>query len=402
MSRSIVTGILSLLFAFAVPPEARADSYRYFDYPEGENIILSSSPGTNAMDALNPDLKIRVDRNAKFIPKAGSNGWLKGDVEWVDSQGNRRVARNVWVDSNDTRDNPLMRPPIRVTITKSQTSSEPPCPLNTVNPALSKLATSFKALPNSEADVSTALAFFGSGRCIPLPADYKKAQQEFEKTKQLPPEKSPGLFRETLGRGFEDAKTPGVVARYKGVALGMNHLFAIESMARTIYGEMRGCTKYGARYPMAVARVIMNRAADVSKKGVSENFIAPRSEGFKSNSVGDDKRFFKNADELMIVPHLFEAPRQFSTWNRGDANNDEALCPKTDSPEWKTAVNTAVLAVMKDPDFMKKTDSLNGVKYYTSGIVPSWGAQELEGKSVDGQPVDKKSCLRFWKTNKDE
>lgn len=400
MLRSSIIAFFSLFFLVV---SAKADSYRYFDFPEGESIILSSSPGNNAMDALNPDLKIRVDRNAKFIPKAGANGWLKGDVEWVDAKGNARIARNVWVNSSDTRDNPLARPPIRITINRAPNpSAEPPCPLNTANPALSKLATSFKALPNSESDVSTALSFFGSGRCIQLPADYKKAQGEFERTKTLPPEKSPGLFRETLGRGFEQAKTPGVVARYNGVALGMNHLFAIESMARTIYGEMRGCTKYGMRYPMAVARVIMNRAADVSKKGVSENFIAPKSEGFKSNSVGEDKRFFKNADELMIVPHLFEAPRQFSTWNRGDANNDEALCPKTESPEWKAALNISVLAVMKDPEFMRKTENLAGVKYYTSGIVPSWGAQELEGKSVDGQPVDKKSCLRFWKTNKDE
>lgn len=389
----------------------RADSnIVYFDFPEGAHTILSSTSRVNPFDAANPDLRVLVSQNARFIISGydrngysvGADGQLvkerffRGDVEWVDSQGRKRVLKNVFIPESSTRATPLRGRDLTVSPVNVPKKD---CPENTPDSAMNRINQVFRDLPGSKADVGTALAFFGAGSCIALSADEKAAQEEqLRNPGRMVKQTEPHLFRRALGRQYDQVKkNHSVVATHKGFPLAAVHLIAIDAMARTIYGEMRGCMKHGKRYPMAVARVIMNRADAIRDKGLSEGFVSPKSEGHaRFRGAENPRTALRGVNTAVIVPHLFEAPRQFSVWNKGDANNDEVLCPKKDSAEWKTAIEVATAAVTKDPDFMKQTDELKGIEFYSSGMTPSWAGTERTGLTVGGQPLDKRSCIQLW------
>lgn len=350
---------------------------RYFDYPENQYVILSRGSTTSPMDAMDPSLRIRVDRNARFtVRQVDPNGstyengarrtatMYRGDVEWIDDKGRKQVLRDVYVPAQDTREKPIIGRETPVNGLKSGDPKENCDPLT-------KQVQSIKN--------AVGLKSYKMGECLPTPP-------------------SGNLFHGSLGKKYEAIKAgPPIFGNYHGRAVYPIHAYAIESLARTIYGEMRGCLRKGNRYGMAVARVVHNRAIDIQKHGLRESYVNPKSAGMKEELVTDSARTqMKMSSTMQIIPHLFEANKQFSVWNRGDANNRAILCPDLNSKEWQTSLDIASAAVLKDPEFMKATDDVK-VRHYTSGMEAPWkGLTEQKNVSVGGLPVDDPKCLRFW------
>ncbi len=96
-----------------------------------------------------------------------------------------------------------------------------------------------------------------------------------------------------------------------GEAMTQAQLIEIDSLARTLYGEMAQCYKHGLQYPLAVAKIIQNRKN--SKR--DREFIDP------PHSPGKPK-----------AAQVATTPSQFSMWHRtiaGKKNNPlhHGLCP---------------------------------------------------------------------------
>ena len=111
---------------------------------------------------------------------------------------------------------------------------------------------------------------------------------------------------------------------------------SVDTMARTLWGEARGCGKDGMSH---VANVIVNRAS------------SPRWWG----------------DDIITV---CRAPWQFSCWNIDDPNYDKLLAVTTSDPEFATAVFISITATMRQlPDATDGADS-----YYAMSmkVPPTW------------------------------
>jgi hypothetical protein len=161
---------------------------------------------------------------------------------------------------------------------------------------------------------------------------------------------------------------------------------AVDALARSLYGEMRGSPKDSSSYLKTTARVILNRAALLKKEGAGiRNFISEKS----IQQVGD----LKTQSVFKILPHVISSPKQISSWNVDDPNLIVNLCPNPKSEEekiaWKMAVDVASEAVYKTNKFLDETKCIPYL-YYTSNLVPSW-ADTI--KSVDPEPLAQKECL---------
>jgi spore germination cell wall hydrolase CwlJ-like protein len=122
---------------------------------------------------------------------------------------------------------------------------------------------------------------------------------------------------------------------------------SVDTLARTIWGEARGCGASGMGH---VANVIINR------------IDSPR-------WWGDD------------VISVCRAPRQFSCWNADDPNYDKLLAATTANTEFAVAVALSLRAVgRKLPDETGGADS-----YYATSMrqPPAW-AKRAEKTFSDG------------------
>ena len=114
---------------------------------------------------------------------------------------------------------------------------------------------------------------------------------------------------------------------------------SVDTLARTIWGEARGCGLAGMAH---VANVIVNRADN------------PR-------WWGDD------------VIHVCTAPEQFSCWNADDPNREKLLAVADTDPEFMIAVTIATAAVGR-----RLGDGTGGAdSYYAKSMAapPAWAAR---------------------------
>lgn len=114
---------------------------------------------------------------------------------------------------------------------------------------------------------------------------------------------------------------------------------SVDTLARTIWGEARGCGVAGMGH---VANVIVNRADN------------PR-------WWGDD------------VVHVCTAPEQFSCWNAGDPNRAKLLEVTESDPEFMIAITIAIAAMGR-----RLGDATGGAdSYYAKSMVtpPGWAGR---------------------------
>ncbi len=174
-------------------------------------------------------------------------------------------------------------------------------------------------------------------------------------------------------------------------------LINIDALARTLYGEMGGCFRNGLQYPMAVARIIVNRSEAKNKHGL---FI-------KSS----------HADGKPTLAKVATTPSQFNNWMKKDNESDpngplhHSLCPpkeinkpfwnsqkasKEDVEVWKNAVRIATEAIIYPKKFKERTSDLDGIYFYTSGMGKFYNSKLIAGKKINDRPIDSSRCIELW------
>jgi hypothetical protein len=185
----------------------------------------------------------------------------------------------------------------------------------------------------------------------------------------------------------------------KNKPITKSNLIDIDALSRTLYGEMAVCFKQGLQYPMAVAKIILNRSENQKRH---KEFIKPPHDDGKPN-----------------IAKVCTTPTQFSMWFKkvgGEKNNPlhHGLCPpqqefepywngksaaKYESDLWKNAVRIATEAVLHPTQFKRRTASVNGY-FYTSGMGQFLGMKQEKKLSIEGRPLSNNKCIEIWKETK--
>ena len=192
---------------------------------------------------------------------------------------------------------------------------------------------------------------------------------------------------------IKNQSVPKVLAA-DGKAMTQAQLIEIDSIARTLYGEMGGCFKHGLHYPFAVTRVLVNR----SESNREKEFIRGPHDPSKSN-----------------MSKVTTSASQLNVWmkrHEGKINPPlkQALCPPQDKDQnfytgrhpskfetdiWKNSVRIATQAVLFPKDFKARTSKVD-VLFYTSGMQNFLGMKQVE-RSIEGRPVSLDKCVQLWK-----
>lgn len=212
-------------------------------------------------------------------------------------------------------------------------------------------------------------------------------------------------FDQTMVPFWQKKKVPGDLAGIDGRALDKKTLFDIDSLARTLYGEMATTCLMRADggYVKAVAKVIMNRAQSVDS-GASDwrDYAEKRTHSVKG-TVG------------MVVGKS----RQFSVWNKYHENapdewgpNDrllQVLCPASSRTEkaymnragtadevlkWRKSLEIAVQAILDPENFGQDTKNVTQY-YYTSGLGAKSGYKRVKPR-IGGHLIDRGQCIELW------
>lgn len=216
------------------------------------------------------------------------------------------------------------------------------------------------------------------------------------------PTKAPTRF--PAGNIFDSMVMPEIKASQKldiyredQQQVNTDDLINIDALARTLYGEMGGCFRNGLQYPMAVARIIVNRTEAKNKHSL----------------------FIKNThvDEKPTLARVATTPSQFNNWMKKDNENDpngplhHSLCPpkeinkpfwnaqkasKEDVEVWKNAVRIATEAIIYPKKFKERTSDLEGIYYYTSDMGKFYNSELITNKKINGRPIESTRCIELW------
>jgi hypothetical protein len=175
---------------------------------------------------------------------------------------------------------------------------------------------------------------------------------------------------------------------------------AVDTLARTIYSEMNECFKLGLQYPMAAAKVALNRAKLANNNRAPAHFVGSR-----------------HAPEKPVLSQVLTAPYQFSVWNHIGAANPRdktilmSLCPSRDESKknwtgarpgpddraaWNFALKIASEAVLFPHRFEAKTKDVTQL-YYTSKMESYAGRSRPDpAPRIEGRPVESLRCMYVW------
>jgi hypothetical protein len=184
-----------------------------------------------------------------------------------------------------------------------------------------------------------------------------------------------------------------------GKALTLQQISDIDALARTLYGEMAGCYKYGLQYPTAIAKIALNRSEAPEK--TKNSFMGS----------GNDTRA-----QLSDFARVLTTPSQFNVWMKmhgSDINGslEMALCPPS-NPEkvfwqnvkptpdeiaiWKNTMRIATEAVLFPKKFKARTASIKDNIYdYNSGSKDPWGYKRIYPQ-IEGRRIDRVACMQVW------
>lgn len=267
-----------------------------------------------------------------------------------------------------------------------------------------------------------------------------------------PPDKAPQKFSGSLVYdqfvlpSMKKTALPKDIKKENGQPLSQKDLIDIDALARTLYAEMASCTSIGAQYPMAVARVIMNREQAMQ---ANPNFIQ---EFVKNNNEHDSSK--------SLLCRAATSPVLFSAWNQkiidfkqlkearsaevkslhkrgikgGEAEKKarqsiqpdpdsgayykpnesgllHTLCPPSDPKDlcytgkvpdknsaiaWENTIRIAVEAVLFPKQFSTKTAELEGIKHYTSDRDKFYDFIQVK-PSIEGRKITSDRCLNLWR-----
>lgn len=270
------------------------------------------------------------------------------------------------------------------------TKKAPPCPIKTAEPQakIKEATSSFKDIAQSSSNLS-----------LEKKADLLSEVVGFCPLK--PPTKAPGPFKENQNV-YDQAILPKLLtAKVPAVRdednkpMTRDQMIQIDTLARTLYGEMGLCYRRGLQYPMAVAKIILNRTNNTELR---KDFIAP-----------------PHSDKAPALTQICTTPTQFSMWYKninGKRNKTlhQGFCPpkkvnepfwnadqasKYEADIWKNTMRIATEAVLYPKVFNKRTEEVDGY-FYTSGVGKS-GKKKKVNPSIAGKQIDRDECLEIWK-----
>lgn len=186
-----------------------------------------------------------------------------------------------------------------------------------------------------------------------------------------------------------------------GKMMNWDDLVNIDALSRTIYSEMNQCFKDGLEYPMAAAKVALNRVEKIKAKDKLSLLV-----------------FLQEAFHLQDKPTLAKvltSDQQFSVWNSNTRPKDKtilmSLCPTRDPKQpswmgknssheeqgiWKQAMEIATEAVLHPKEFEAKTKAVNQL-YYTSGRTSYDGrVRPTPAPEIAGRSVSSLKCMYLW------
>lgn len=318
------------------------------------------------------------------------------------SEGEADQKGEGWIDVSVLRKEelkPIYSVPKVVTPSEKRKKIEPcpPLPPKRDNVTdVKSVAQSLHKSPQEELDSATEALRPFVGQCSLRPPTEKKLDRWQGKniydTEALPllqgqKEKLPKLSKLAPdGKSMVDASFEDIVA--------------VDTLARTIYSEMNGCFKEGLQYPMAAAKVAINRS------NLADDGKAP------AHFTGGPQ-----AKGKPVISKVLTAPYQFSVWNYIGAKNPRdktvlmSLCPTRDNSNvnwkgspatpadkyaWNYALKIASEAVLFKDRFMKKTSQINQL-YYTSKMTKYDGrSRPAVAPIVEGRKVDSFACMYVW------
>ena len=188
------------------------------------------------------------------------------------------------------------------------------------------------------------------------------------------------------------------IQKEDGTQMTSQDLVDIDSLARSIYGEMASCFKHGLQYPMTVAKIVRNRALSTER---SSEFIKPPHDPAKNS-----------------LSKVVTSSSQFNVWMKkhGDRMNPSlkmALCPPGNKDQvywqgrkpppgelqiWENAMRIATQAVVQPNSFDIRTKEVSGF-FYTSGMGQFYKMGQVH-PVIENREVRKNSCLEVWMENK--
>jgi hypothetical protein len=203
------------------------------------------------------------------------------------------------------------------------------------------------------------------------------------------------LIKNKIDKSYSKKNIPKITNE-KNQMMTKNNLIEIDALARTLYGEMAVCYKNGLQYPMAVAKMILNRSEKNSRHA---EFIKPPHDEPKPD-----------------IAKVCTSPTQFSMWFKkisGSKNNPlhHGLCPpqqtnkpywngksasKYESDLWKNSVRIATEAVLHPTQFKKRTAAIDGY-FYTSGMGQFYDMKKQKNVQIEGRAINDSQCLEIWK-----
>ncbi len=178
-------------------------------------------------------------------------------------------------------------------------------------------------------------------------------------------------------------------------------IIEIDAVARTLYAEMAGCYKKGLQYPMAVARIILNRKTYAERKN-NGLFI-------RLDSPHDSAK--------LTGARAATEPSQFSTWlreinNKANPSLKHVMCPPSGKKDfywknnqvteqeksiWEQSVKIATEMTIYPEELIKRTPGLDNVHYFTSGGARIKGIDQKIQTSIEGRPLNLSSCINVFK-----
>lgn len=153
-----------------------------------------------------------------------------------------------------------------------------------------------------------------------------------------------------------------------------SELFAVESLARTLIGEMRSCDgQFKPEYVEVVARTILNRAEECTDKECTDKECTKKMCGYVSNNSTLPKNFIES------IPNVIAENDQYNNWHDDDNNNMATLCPSADpntiDPNTQKAIlDIALEVVFNTENFKTKTASVGDRSFSfksLKGLLPS-------------------------------
>ena len=263
-----------------------------------------------------------------------------------------------------------------------------------------------------------------AGKCPFIPA-----------TKMPSPLEAGNTYDNLILKQLKETK-PLPIAKEDGKQMSQDDLINIDSIARTLYGEMGGCFRYGLHYPMAVAKVIVNRA---NMPQYRRTFIQPPHDPDKPNisKVATTLSQFSMWQKTKVATVREPAEQKKSSKKgrkkvaegkvvRKKVPNEplhQGLCPprergkpfyrakeasQYENDVWTNALRIATEAILYPKKFAVRTAEITDA-HYTSALSHLKGTPQLPSgasfinkmtlmhPTIEGRQIDNNKCLEIWK-----